>query len=171
MKKRLLAIIVLSGMSLLSARPSVAQAASTPAVSSDFPVPSDQEIDLLRKNLRSQKKQIVAANLKLTDKEAEKFWPVYDRYTADLVKINDAKYALIKEYAQSYANISDVEADSLIRRWTAIDQQVIALRLKYIPLVRDTVSGKSTALFFQIDRRIGLMIDMQIASQLPMIEP
>src|ERR1700749_576509 len=83
------------GATIFVSQPGLAQApdaASGPTL--------QEQIDLLRKDVRSQKKQIIAANLKLTDKEAEKFWPIYDRYTADLVKINDKKYALIKQYAE-----------------------------------------------------------------------
>src|SRR5215469_15663460 len=47
----------------------------------------DQDLQLLKSNIRSQKKQIVAANMDLTDAEAEKFWPVYDRYAMDLANI------------------------------------------------------------------------------------
>ena len=57
----------------------------------------DQDVDLMRKDVRSQKKQIIASNLNLTDAEAEKFWPIYDQYTAELVKTNDAKYGAIKD--------------------------------------------------------------------------
>src|SRR5262245_27148118 len=57
-------------------------------------VVSSQDLDLLRQDLRSMKKQLIAQNLKLSDVEATKFWPVYDKYTADLIKINDKKYAL-----------------------------------------------------------------------------
>jgi len=45
---------------------------------------SNQDIDLLRKDLRSKRKQLIAANLKLTDTEAAKFWPVYDQYIVEL---------------------------------------------------------------------------------------
>ena len=45
---------------------------------------SDQDIDLLRKDLRSKRKQLIAANLKLNEIEATKFWPVYDQYTTEL---------------------------------------------------------------------------------------
>ena len=63
---------------------------------SDVPeATSDADIQMLRRDLRSQKKQIVAANMDLTDAQAEKFWPVYEQYTSDLVKINDTKAALI----------------------------------------------------------------------------
>jgi hypothetical protein len=64
--------------------------------------PSDQDIELLRKDIRSQKRQMVAANMKLTDKESEQFWPIYDQYTAELVKINDKKYSAIKQFAENY---------------------------------------------------------------------
>src|SRR5215472_1569486 len=64
----------------------------------------DAEVDLMRKNLRDEKKQIVAQNLPLTPDEATRFWPVYDQYTAETIKVNDQRYALVKEYAEAYNN-------------------------------------------------------------------
>jgi hypothetical protein len=85
----------MAAMVILTSIPVVQGQAQTPSNSS-AQSSTDQDIDLLRKDIRSQKKQIIAANLQLTDTEAEKFWPLYDQYTAELVKINDAKYAAIK---------------------------------------------------------------------------
>jgi len=130
----------------------------------------DQQIAMLRSDLRSNRKQIVAANMKLTDTEAEKFWPTYDQYVNELVKINDAKYALVKEYLQS-TNMTEEQADSLSRRWLGVDESVVQLRLKYIPIFRKALSARGTALFFQIDRRVQMMIDLQLASSLPLVEP
>jgi hypothetical protein len=130
----------------------------------------DQEIAMLRSDLRSTRKQVVAANMKLTDTEAEKFWPTYDQYVAELVKINDAKYALMKEYLQS-GNLTEEQTDSLSKRWLAVDESVVQLRLKYILIFRKGLSAKGTAMFFQIDRRVQMMIDLQLASSLPLIQP
>jgi hypothetical protein len=131
----------------------------------------DQDVDLLRKDIRSQKKQIIAANLQLTDQEAVKFWPLYDQYTAELVKINDAKYEAIKEYATSYDTLTDDQAMALTRKLLGVDEQVAQLRLKYVPLVGKVISGKKTALFFQLDRRLVMLIDLQLAAQIPMVQP
>lgn len=131
----------------------------------------DQDVDLLRKDVRSQKKQIIAANLQLTDAEAEKFWPVYDQYTAELVKVNDAKYAAVKEYAQNYGTLTDEQAISLTKQILAVDGQVAQLRERYVPIVGKVLSGKKTALFFQLDRRLVMLIDIQLATQLPMVQP
>ena len=131
----------------------------------------DQDVDLLRKDVRSQKKQLIAANLQLTDAESEKFWPVYDQYTAELVKINDAKYAAVKEYVQNYGTMTDDRATALTKQIIAVDGQVSELRAKYVPIVNKVLSGKKTALFFQLDRRLVMLIDIQLATQLPIIQP
>ena len=131
---------------------------------------SDQQMALLRKDIRSIKKQLIAANLTLTDAEATKFWPVYEQYSAEFGKINDTRTALIKEYADGYGSLSDQQADSLIRRWLDTDIAVSALRQKYVPIVRTVLPGKKAATFFQLDRRISMMIDLQLTSQLPLVQ-
>jgi hypothetical protein len=143
------------------------QAPATPSAQGNV----DQDVDLLRKDIRSQKKQIIAANLQLTDAEATKFWPIYDQYTAELVKINDAKYGVIKEYATNYDTLTDPQALGLARNLLSVDAQVAQLRLKYVPIVSGVLPGKKTALFFQLDRRLVMLIDLQLASQIPMIQP
>ena len=130
----------------------------------------EQDVELLRRDVRSQKKQIVAANLKLTDTEATRFWPVYDRYTSDLTKINDQRYALIKEYASEFGSMTNEQASSLIQRSLATDEQVTQLRTRYVPIFNQAVPGVKTATFFQIDRRIQNVIDLQLASQIPLAQ-
>jgi outer membrane murein-binding lipoprotein Lpp len=130
----------------------------------------DQEIAMLRSDLRSNRKQVIAANMKLTDTEAEKFWPTYNQYVNELVQINNAKYNLIKDYLQS-TSLTDEQVDSLSKKWLEVDEAVIQLRLKYIPIFRKSLSAKSTALFFQLDRRVQFMIDLQLVSSIPLIQP
>ena len=144
--------------------------ASQPTMSNDSQPVADQDFQLLRKDVRSQKKQIVAANMDLTDAEAEKFWPVYDRYTADLSKIYDSKMAIIGEYLDSYKTMTGDQAESYIRRRAATEEDVMQLRIKYVPEFRKVLSGRQTALFFQIEWRLDLMINLQLA-QAPLIDP
>ena len=132
---------------------------------------ADENIELFRKDVRSQKKQIVAANLDLTDEQAQQFWPIYDRYTVELTGIYDAKFALLKEYARNYDTMSDEQAESYIKGRAAIEESMMQLRLKYFPVFRKVLSGKTTALFFQMDWRLGQIVDLQLDSQIPLIEP
>lgn len=131
---------------------------------------ADQQMALMNTQIDSMKKQLIAANLTLTDSEAIKFWPVYAQYSAELKKITDTKNALIKEYANEYGSLTDEQADSLIRRWLDSDIAAFELRRKYLPIFRKVVAGKVTASFFQLEHRINAMIDLQLTSQLPLMQ-
>jgi hypothetical protein len=131
----------------------------------------DEDIKLFRKDVRSVRKQLIAANMVLTDKEAEQFWPLFELYTKELVATQDQKYALLKEYAQNYTTLTDEQAEKYVQGRAAVDQATLQVRLKYFPLFRKVLTGKSTAMFFQVDWRLGLIMDLQLASQTPVIEP
>jgi hypothetical protein len=125
-------------------------------------------VELLRKDVRSQKKQIIAENLDLSDAESEKFWPIYDRYAADLSKIYNTKIALLNDYAENYSSMTGEQAESYIRKRAEVEQSIMQLRVSYIPEFRKVLSGRETALFYQLDWRLGLAIDVELV-QLPLI--
>jgi Spy/CpxP family protein refolding chaperone len=143
---------------------------SQAAGSQDTQWSPDEDLQLLKSNVRSQKKQVVAANMDLTDVEAEKFWPVYDRYATDLAKVYDTKIALLQEYLENYQTMSGDQAESYLRRRAAVEEDVMQVRLKYLPDFRKVLTGRQTALFYQIDWRLDLMINLQLA-QAPIINP
>jgi len=142
---------------------------AAPKVSADQV--TDDTIQLMRQDLRSERKKIVAANLPLTEGEAVKFWPVYDRYVGDHSKIYDTRYALIKQYAQNYNSLTDEQARSLMKGWIATEEDMAQLRLKWMPEFEKVISTKKTAMFYQIDRRLGYMVELQLASQIPLVKP
>jgi hypothetical protein len=172
-KKIVFAVVACLGVCVFGTSRVVAQdAASQPAAAAAGSAEAfaDQQMALLRRDIRSIKKQLIAANLTLTESEATKFWPVYEQYSVELRKINDTRAALIKEYADGYGSLTDEQADSLIRRWLDTDIASSELRQKYVPIFRKVLPGKKAATFFQLDRRISMMIDLQITSQLPLVQ-
>jgi hypothetical protein len=168
MKRRRIQMLLLTSLMFpLSPSLCAQAAASGQAGAGNSQVSLDQDVALLRQDVRSQKKQIIAANLQLTDAEAAKFWPIYDQYTTELTKLGDQKYALIKEYAQGFGTLTNDQAVSLLNRSLALDEQVAQLRTKYVPIVNKVLPGTKTATFFQMDRRISALIDLQLAAQIP----
>jgi hypothetical protein len=147
--------------------PSSQPAAAAPGSAEAF---TNQQFALLLKDIRSIKKQVIAANLTLTDSEATKFWPVYEQYSAEFGKTNDARAALVKEYSDEYGTQTDEQADNLVRRWLDVDIAAAQLRQKYVPIFRKVLPGRKAATFFQLDRRISMMIDVQLTSQLPLMQ-
>ena len=166
--KHIVLLAALGGAMLLP--PGIASA-QTEGTSDHQAKVTDLEINLMRRDLRDQKKQVIAANLPLTGDEAAKFWPVYDAYTQEMIKINDRRYALLKEYAANYSTLTDEQASNYIRRWNQLDADLTNLRLEWIPKFEQVLGPKKAAAFSQIDRRIGLMIELQASSQIPLVQP
>lgn len=174
MKKTLVVTLLLAGGGFFWGPGLHAQAASsgqaTASANKNDQASIDQDVSLLRQDLRSKKKQLIAANLQLTDAEATKFWPVYDQYAAELTKLGDEKYALIKEYAQGFGTLTNEQALSLLTRSLALDEKIAQLRTKYVPIVNKVLPGTKTATFFQMDRRITALLDLQLASEIPLVQ-
>ena len=152
----------------------VAAQQSSPAQSSNVTAEQqdDAKVQQMREEHRSQRRSIVAANLPLTEAEATKFWPLYDRYRNEMAtKVYDVRYALIKEYAHNYTNMTEDQADSFIRRWVSLDSDSSQLQEQYVPEFEKVISRKKTAIFFQVDRRVTMMFELQIAGKIPLIQP
>ena len=135
----------------------------------DNGVDVEKDLVLLRRNLRAEKKQIIAMNISLTEAEATKFWPVYDQYAADMAKHYDEFYAVIKDYAAHQKTLTDEQAITMIKRWSDIQVEVAKTRQRYVPLVEKVIPGRKAALFFQIDRRLYALMDIQTASEIPLV--
>lgn len=67
------------------------------------------------------KKELIAANLAPTDGQSTELWQVYEQYSAELNKVNDARTTILKEYSQEYDTLTDDQAHDLIRRWLETD--------------------------------------------------
>jgi hypothetical protein len=132
------------------------------------PTVTDEDIALLRQDLRARKMQVIGQNMSLSDTEAEKFWPIYNHYVKDLQEVNNQKYALLKQYADMWSTMTDQDALIYVRSWLETDGQAQALRLKYVPVVSQVLPGRKAATFFQLDRRLNMMIDLQLFSQIPL---
>lgn len=168
MQNKGVVVILLVASTLWLSVPIFAQAAQS--AKSGPAAATDTDIKLLREDIRSERKRLVAANLPLTATEATKFWPIYDQYSAEFSKIGDANVALLKEYAQSYDTMTGDQANDFMKRSAAIDQQFSALLMKYVPIFEKVISPIKTAQWYQIDRRLNLLVNLQLATSFPMVD-
>ena len=163
MKRMLIPCLALLLALPVASRPAIAQS-DTASSTGDL----EKDLELLRRDLRSEKKKLIALNVPLTEAEATRFWPVYDQYAAEMTKLYDQFYAAIKDYSQKRETLTDAQASAMIRKWSDLQVQLVQTRQRYIPIVEKVIPGRKTALFFQIDRRLHALLDLQVASQIPL---
>jgi hypothetical protein len=68
---------------------------------------ADQYVQLIRRDMRQDKRELIGEAMKFSQPEADAFWPVYTRYETDLNKLGDQKLALINDYADNFKAMTD----------------------------------------------------------------
>ena len=130
---------------------------------------TDTDIQLLRSDLQSDKNKVIADTMQFTDAESTAFWPVYRDYVRDQQKIGDQRLQVIKDYAKNYDAMTDENARDMVQRMINVEDQTLNLREDYWPKFMKALGAKRAAKFYQVDNRITLMVNLQLASAIPLI--
>ena len=130
----------------------------------------DDFIELLRQDLKTQKVAIITETMNFTEEEANVFWPVFREYDFEVTKLGDEELALIKDYAENYDKMTDEKAKELGERAIKIDEKRLKLRKKYYKEFQKVLPAIKATRFMQVDNQMSLLIDLQIASELPLVD-
>jgi hypothetical protein len=126
--------------------------------------------ELLRADLRANKTAILTQAMALDATQSDVFWPIYREYEAELIKLNDGALTLIKDYAANYDAMTDATAKDLMKRGFKIRESRLSLLKKYSAQVEKKVSPIVAARWTQCEVAIQSAIDLQMASQLPLMK-
>ena len=157
-------------------------AGKAPATKSQAPPAKDTEAqvkalnlsayaELLRSDVRAQKVAIITEVMGFTDKEDEAFWPIYREYDLEMAKLGDERVALIAEYAKNYEKVNDELADRLASKALELEARRQELKGQVYQKVKKALSPLTAARFLQVEHQLLLLIDLQIASSLPIAPP
>jgi len=126
---------------------------------------------ILRDTIQSNKKALVAVNLTLTDAEARSFWPIYDRYQADLSAVQDRLLRVIDDYAANFGSMTDEKANQLVDDYLAAERDRAEVRQKYREPLAKVLPGRKLMRFYQIENKINAVLRYELAKTIPVVEP
>jgi hypothetical protein len=127
-------------------------------------------IQLLHTDLTAKKEQIVRETMELNDQQAAIFWPIYRDYQSEQSKLTAEKLALVADYSRNFSTMTDEKADQLAQQVMQLDEKRMALREKYYATMKKALSSTLAVRFFQVEHQLQLIVDLQIAANLPIIE-
>jgi hypothetical protein len=155
-------LMMLVALSLSSG--AVAQTATTDQAG------TDTDIALLRSDVQAQKTDVIAHTMQFNDADAKAFWPLYRDYANKQQVLGDQRVSAIKDYAAQYDTLTDSQADGLMARMLKFDKSRSDLRAEYYPKFKTAIGAKQAAKFIQVDNRLSLLVDLQLANAIPIIQ-
>ena len=146
----------------LVASPLWAQQSITPKLQLD--------INIQRKVINDQRNTAIAFNMSFTQKEKEKFWPVYREFRAAMGKVGDKRVAVIVEYAEHINSMSQARAKQLLDRSFAVEKETIKVKERYVRKFRKFLPDTKVVRLMQVENRMDSMIDLKLAEGIPLME-
>lgn len=127
-------------------------------------------IELLRSDIKAQKVQLISEGMNLPEEYSAAFWPVYRKYQYELDVLNDELFGVLKDYASHYENLSSQKAAELAKKSFDLQEKKLRLRKSYYEEFNKTLPPKMAARYAQLDNRINLLLDLQLASRIPLVK-
>lgn len=131
----------------------------------------DAYVGAMRADLSQGKVKIINDVMKLNAAESAIFWPIYQDYEEELFELGDKRVELIRKFAdvQRAGEMSQDQATSLADGYFDFEQQRVALLKKYHGEIAKELSPIRAAQFTQVEHRVGTVVDLMIAADLPLI--
>jgi len=130
----------------------------------------EASLTILLDSIRANRKAMVAVNLQLTDDEAAKFWPIYDRYQKEINAVGDRLVALIETYTASFGNMSDEKAMKIVEDYLTIEADRVKVKRSYVEEFAKNVPGRKVARFYQIENKMDAVIRYDLAATIPVVD-
>ena len=129
---------------------------------------SDAVQQLQRSNLRSQKRKAIKEALSLTPEQWRAFWPIYDKYEAEVKKVNDTRLEIIRDYMSQQSDLSSDKATELINLVMQTQVKRQEMKRAYIKELGSVLTANQALRLLLLENQIDLQIEAQIAAQIPL---
>jgi hypothetical protein len=127
-------------------------------------------VELTRSAIQAERQAILAANLDLDEKEAAAFWPLYQEYRQALESAINTRVDLLNQYFANYETLTDQEAIALLNQHIAWKKEALKIRSTYANKMSKALSGKTVARFFQIENKMDIIVEYEMAGEIPLIK-
>jgi hypothetical protein len=127
-------------------------------------------VEVMRSVLSTEKKAAVADVMAFSKEEADAFWPLYNEFQQKLYEINTERYNLIMDFAENFEKMTDEKAAELLKTYLGSDLNEVKLRKAYQPKFQKVIGNKKTLRYYQTENKISVLVDYELASNIPLLE-
>jgi hypothetical protein len=127
-------------------------------------------VELLRSDIKFQKKFIVSQTMNFSEADGSVFWSIYEEYEIDLDKLGDKRLANIRDFVNNYKKMTDLKADEIIEQAFNYQEERINLKRNIYNQIKEKLNASTAAKFIQIEHQIQLIVDLKIIAELPLLK-
>lgn len=127
------------------------------------------EITLIQSTYGMEKKDLIAKHMKIDASKTDLFWQMYDEYEVARKEIGVKRANNIIAYAEKYENLTNVDADALIKASMEVQADFVKLWDKTYKIMAKSLSSVTAAQFIQAEMFLENTVRQELSLEIPMI--
>lgn len=131
---------------------------------------SPGELEIIKSELHTGKKELVKENMNLIAEEADVFWPIYNNYQNEKSAIMDERISLLLKYSSDHLVLTKEQAKEIANKQFLLTKKALKLKQKYFNILSKKMSPVYGFRFMQIERQIDLLIELKVSENLPLMQ-
>ena len=128
-----------------------------------------EEITMVQSIYGMEKRELIAKHMKLNASQAQQFWQLYDEYEIQRKEIGQKRTNNIISYADKYDQLSNDEADKLIKTSFDINLSFVQLWEATYKKMSKSMTPVVAAQFIQAEMFIENMVRQELSLDIPLI--
>jgi len=139
-------------------------------VSSQLPAADGEGPFFDLEHFLTEKKALIEETLPLTEQEKLAFWPLYDNYMQELVKLLERRTALNKELMNTQKTITAKEARAMIDEHFSIVSEGVNVKKSMLVKLRNKMPDRKILKFFQVEEKIEAAYFYFLSEKIPAVK-
>jgi hypothetical protein len=131
------------------------------------------EMQQARALLNAGREEIIREEIRFSDDESAAFWPIYERYQADLQIVRDRYVEVLTAYLAAYraGTVSEEMANQVIDDYLQVQVDILNIKKEYLTDFRNVLPARKAARFYQLENKMELGLESQLSIIVPLIDP
>lgn len=127
-------------------------------------------VEMIRTLYQAEYKDILQSELNLTEEESKAFWPVYNRYHAEMYDTNSWLLGLIEQLAimEGSESTSKQDSISLIRQFMDMEKKALETRQEYLDDFSAILPHDKLIRFYQLENKATALVRVRLAEAVPL---
>ena len=127
------------------------------------------DMQALRDAVRTDKRKYVASLMTLTDAQAKRFWPIYDKYQRDIEETNRDRVVAVQEFMFRDQPLTNLAAKQYATRLLALDEAEVKARRTMRNRVMRALPAVKAARYMMLEQKINAVQDYDLAAAVPLV--
>lgn len=135
-----------------------------------FAQSSDKEdLEIIQGVYGKSKKELAQAYMAIPEAQVAVFWKIYDEFEVERKALGIAKVAVINDYAQNFANLTDESADKIAKAGLKNNLDYQKLFSKYYNKYKKAVGAITAAKIIQFENYMQTTVQSELQDAIPFV--